>query len=150
MSNQDSAEYTALPSGAGTTGVFAPYHRGTPVKYAVPFHLTVPNPSSAAPTLRLNIMPKGFRPTGVRFACEALSASAGVGLNISLGDSGSVARIMAATDCDTAINYVGNVAVAAFDYEYTADTALIGTVTAGKTPIAGTKIWGEIDGYLTV
>lgn len=148
MANMDSVEYTARGGLGGTLGVLADFRRGIPRKVSVPFHLVIPTPSSAAPTLRLNRAPAGFKPTGIRFSCEALSASAGVGLNVQVGISGTTALLMADTDCDAAVSFNGNVPVAAYDYEFAADTDIIGTVTAGKTPVAGKKIWGEVEGYI--
>lgn len=148
MANMDSTEFTALPAGAGTKGVLADHRQGLPTKVCLPFHLTIPTPSSAAPTLRLNVAPAGFRPTGIRFACEALSASAGVGLNVKIGDAGDTDRLMVDLDCDAAVDAVKNVAVDGQGYEYTAETAIIGTVTASKTPVQAKKIWGEIEGYM--
>lgn len=147
MANMDSVEFAASGAGSGTKGTLA-NRRGIVKKYSIPFHLVIANPSSAAPTLRLGVAPVGFRPAGVRFNCEALSASAGVGLNIQIGDTGDTDRLMADTDCDAAVAFNGNVPVAAYDYEYTAETQIIGTVTAAKTPVADKKIWGEIMGYM--
>jgi len=147
MANFDSVEFAAKGDGSGTKGVMADYRRGSPQKYSLPFHLVIPNPSSSTPVLRLNVAPKGFKPVAVKFACEALSTSGGVGCTLTIGDAGSAARLAATIDCDTAQDVVKNVVVAGYDYEYTADTAIIATVSA-TTPIAGKKIWGEIEGYL--
>lgn len=147
MANMDSVEFAAKGDGSGTKGVLADYRRGSPVKYSLPFHLVIPNPSSSTPTLRLNVAPKGFKPVAVKFACEALSTSAGVGCTMTIGDAGDVDRLATTIDCDTAQDIVKNVPVAGYDYEYTADTAIIATVSA-TTPIADRKIWGEIEGYL--
>ena len=147
MANMDSVEFAAKGDGSGTKGIMADYRRGSPVKYSLPFHVLIPTPSSSTPVLRLNIAPKGFKPVAVKFACEALSTSAGVGCTMTIGDSGSAARLATTIDADTAVDQVKNVPVAGYDYEYTEDTAIIATVSA-TTPIAGKKIWGEIEGYL--
>ena len=148
MANMNSVEYNARGGLGGTLGNFADFRRGIPRLVAIPFHLDIDNPSSAAPTLQLNSAPKGFNPTGIRFTCEALSASAGIGLNVQIGIVGTLNLLMADTDCDVAVAFTGNVPVAAYDYEFAADTTIIGTVTAAKTPVADKKIWGEITGYI--
>lgn len=149
MANQDSAEFVALGNAGGSLGILAPYGRGVPQKISLPFHLTVPNPSSSTPTFRLNKAPRGFKPVAVKFATDGLSASAGVGLTVQIGDAGDTDRLMVAVDSDLAIDQVKNVPLAGFDYEYTADTDIIGTVSA-HTPVAGKKVWGEIEGYLAL
>ena len=149
MADTNSVEYALLPNGGGTVGVVAPYSRVFPGLVAIPFHfITV---AIAAPRLVIGFAPKGFKPVFVAFSCEALSASAGVGLNIQIGDVGDTDRLMADTDCDAAVTYLGPCpTVSGYDYEYTADTLIYGTVTAAKTPIVSKKISGLIAGVLSV
>ena len=113
--------------------------------YVLRFHITVPTSPGTAPAPVIQRAPKGFKPDLVYIATDGLSASGGVALTVKMGDAGDDDRLVAAQDFDAAASYVG-LALAAADYEYTAETDIILTMAAGKTPVAAQKIWGCILG----
>lgn len=141
MANFKSTEETAR----ATAGVLADKRYGVSIPKLLPFNWTVPASPGAAPTVNLATAPAGFKPRSVFYSTNGLSASGGVGLNVRIGDAGDDDRLMADVDSDAAV-VSHNLAAAGYDYEYTADTVIVATVTAGKTPVAGQKISGYILG----
>lgn len=149
MSTYQSVEYLAQL----TKGVLADGRDANSKMKIFKFKWVVPTTPGAAPYIELCKVPRGFKPCFVNFQCEALSASAGVGLNARIGDAGdgtNVAdddRLMQDVDSDTA-NSSNGLALAGSGFEYLAETVIGVTVTAGKTPVAAKTIWGYIAGTL--
>jgi hypothetical protein len=143
MALTQSTEYAALfPSAKGT---LADKRYGASVPCCVPFNVTIPTSPGAGPVISLNKVPAGFKPRAVFFSTNGLSASAAVGLSLSIGDAASVARLMVATDVDAALDQY-KLAPAGYDYEYTVETVITATITSGKTPAAAAKFSGFILG----
>ena len=129
-----------------TLGTLGDSRDGKQVLMCIPFYLVVPSTPGTAPVFNLgDKVPAGFKPRLVVALTDGLSASGGVGLTLAIGDAGSAARLMSAQDFDAAASFIG-LDAAGYDYEYTADTQIIGTVNSSKTPVTGQHVFGFILG----
>jgi len=140
MATFNSTEYAAI----ATLGVMGMSRDHNAKVKRFPFNVTILATFGAAPVLRLTKIPLGAKHPFVYYETNGLSASAGVGLTVSIGDSDAVARLMVALDSSAAVQKLG-VAAAGAGYEYTAETTIIATVNTGKTPVTDQKIWGFIE-----
>src|SRR5215471_12023317 len=128
-------------------GVLADKRQLTGLIVAPQFSFTADAAAGAGPVVTIMKVPAGFKPLLVAFFTDGLSASAGVGLNVRIGDAGNNARLMADVDADLTASSI-SLATPALNYEFTADTPLILTMTAGKTPTAGKQCFGWILGHV--
>ena len=126
-------------------GILGDTRYGKTVPMLIPFNITIPASPGTGPAPQICSVPAGFKPRLVFFSTNGLSASAAVGLNCRIGDSGDDDRLMADVDSDAATSSI-NLAAAGYDYEYTADTSIVLTMTSGKTPVAAQKLSGFIVG----
>lgn len=126
-----------------TLGTLGDTRGGKTVPQLVPFNITIPASPGSGPTVTLFTAPVGFKPRLVFFATDGLSASGGVGLSCEIGDADDTNRLLEAVDSDAATSAIG-LAAAGFDYEYTAETDIILTMTSGKTPTQGQKVSGFV------
>ena len=125
--------------------VLADKRTGVHIPHILTFNATVPTSPGAGAVVGLGTVPAGFKPGGVFFSTNGLSASAGVGLTVVIGDAGDPDRLMASVDADAALDQF-KLAPAGYDYEYTVDTALTMTMLSGKTAVAAQKVSGFIIG----
>lgn len=142
MANFSGVEYTALNATAGKMGDAR--DGGAKVR-RFPFTWVVPTTPGTGPTVNLCKIPAGAKHPVVYYETDGLSASAGVALNVRIGDSGDDDRYMADVDSDLAATSGPKIVAAGQAYAFTQDTIIVATITAGKTPVATKKIWGWID-----
>jgi hypothetical protein len=106
---------------------------------AIVFKTSLVFAAETNPVAPLFYVPEGFRAESYGIICEALSASAGVGLAADLGDAGDADRLAAALDLDAAVNSIAMVrqgAALGQAYTYTARTLINLTVTG--VPVVST------------
>jgi hypothetical protein len=130
-----------------TLGILADKRQLTGLLVAPTFSFTADAAAGAGPVVTIMTVPAGFKPLLVGFFTDGLSASAGVGLNIRIGDAGNNQRLMADVDSDLTASSI-SLTTAALNYEFTVDTPIILTMTAGKTPTAGKQCFGWILGHV--
>lgn len=132
-----------------TLGTLGQMTDGKAPAMCIPFYVVVPASPGTGPVFNCGVLiPKGFKPLLLIALTNGLSASATVNLTVTFGDAGDASRLSSAQDFDlTGANFV-NLDPKAFDYEYPADTQLLVTVLAGKTPVTGQKIFGALVGRM--
>lgn len=123
------SSYTPSTTGAGPV-VDAAKLGGKARLY--PFLFTF-STAGATPVLYMTRVPAGTTVWAIFIANTAMSASAGVGLNIDIGDADDTNRLYNDYDGDAANTgtLYPTLITDGFGYRYAADTWLIGTVTAG-------------------
>lgn len=130
-----------------TKGTLVDKRLGLPIPISIPIYGVVPTSPGAAPAPKVAKVPAGFKPMFVSLNTDGLSASAGVALTASLGDSDDADRLVAAQDFDAAALYNG-LKLSGANYEYAVDTDILLTINTGKTPVAGQSVWGVIVGVV--
>ena len=132
--------YSSLVSDLQTAGKMVDARNNGGKHRVFPFLFTFSS-AGAAPVLYMSYIPAGHKMTFLYIETDGLSASAGVGLTINIGDTGSATRFKSAYDADVA-NSAQGLAVGGFMYEYTVDTWILGAVASNKTPVDTKKLWG--------
>ena len=91
----------------------------------LPFEITVVSASATNDTYNLTVIPANARVVGLECTTDGIGVSAGANITFQMGDAGSAARYMAATDFDVS-GAAGTLAIAGAGYTPTADTIVVG------------------------
>lgn len=107
--------------------------------------LRYPVTLSAAPTtsdtINFGYAPKGFRVYGASLKASDMDTNGTPTLTIYVGDAGSATRIFAGTNIAQTGTYTDVPQSGIIDYQYTADTMIIGSASANAaTGAAGTLV----------
>lgn len=122
--NRDTTLYTNYETNKYPPDARDRYGRVVPVYWA----LTITSASVASDTYNLFTLPAGWATVLVHATTNGLGASAGSGVTLAIGDSGSATRYMLATDFDaTGANFCG-MAYAGVSYRPTANTIILATI----------------------
>lgn len=141
MGNVYSAEATSLQ----TAGVQVDARQMGGKMRVFPFSFTFAS-AGAAPVLYLTKVPAGTRIWDLYVETDGLSSSAGIGLTMDIGDAADPNRYKDDWDADVAVAARGVIIGTGWGYAYTADSWLLATVVAAKTPADGQKFWGYFTG----
>lgn len=141
MGNIYSTENTTLQ----TAGIMVPSRDLGGKARLYPFTFLFTSAAGSAPVLYMSKIHAGMKVWGLFLQTDGLSTSAGIGLTIKIGDSGDDDRFIAAFDADVASTAFVQLRMGSglgFGYAYTADTWILGTVAASKTPTAAKTLAG--------
>lgn len=98
-----------------------------------------------ANTVQLFTVPKGFTVMSLYAIASDMDSNGSPTVTISLGDSGSAARLLSASTIGQAGTATSTLVAATIGYKFTADTQIMATFATG----AATAVAGTLTVYLT-
>lgn len=101
-------------------------------------------------TVQAFTVPRGFRVTSLYASASDMDSNGSPTLTISIGDSGSAARLLSASTIGQAGTTTSTLVAAAINYQFTADTNIQLTFATGAaTAVAGT-LTVLLQGYMDI
>lgn len=122
---------------AGRKQVTTPDHAGE--VYCLSRTIAVDTALALADVLNFGVLPKGAKIVDAKLVSDDLD-SAGPTITINVGDAASAARIFAASTIAGTGGVDNRPVAAAYGFQYTAKTAIFGTIAAAAT----TKVAGNV------